>query len=177
MTVVVRCSSALRGCAQAMAPAIREIDPRATVGSPVSMTARLARVTATLNVYVLAVVGAALMALGMAAVGIGGLLAFDTQSRLPEIGLRMAVGASRGDIFCSVMRRGMLLVGAGLIVGCTLGVALGKLAQSVWSGVGQPGVALPIVASAVVAAASALACAAPAWWATRTELTTLMRSQ
>src|SRR5437899_8500955 len=74
-------------------------------------------------------VGAAVMswlglfALGLAALGLYALVAFHVARRLPEFGVRMALGARREDILALVLREGGRLVGVGLAVGAPLAAA------------------------------------------------------
>ena len=53
----------------------------------------------------------------LATVGLYGLLAYSVTRRMPELGLRMALGASRGTVRWMVMKQSLLLVGAGLVIG------------------------------------------------------------
>ena len=53
----------------------------------------------------------------LATVGLYGLLAYSVTRRMPELGLRMALGASRGTVRWMVMKQSLVLVGAGLVIG------------------------------------------------------------
>lgn len=78
--------------------------------------------------FLLALIGAfASIALGLAAIGIYGLLSFTTTQRTGEIGIRMALGASGGQILTLVVREALQLALAGVALG-----ALGALALSRW---------------------------------------------
>ncbi len=79
------------------------------------------RFFADLFASVFAVFG--ISALVLAAVGIYGVIAFSVERRTQEIGLRMALGASRGDVLSMLMRQGVLQLGLGLVLG--LPVAFG----------------------------------------------------
>jgi putative ABC transport system permease protein len=61
----------------------------------------------------------ATIALGLAAIGIYGLMSYTMNERTHEIGIRMALGANEGDVLYLVVRHGMMLA----IVGVTLGTA------------------------------------------------------
>ncbi|HLY41884.1 MAG TPA: ABC transporter permease [Terracidiphilus sp.] len=73
----------------------------------------------------------ALLALVLAATGIYGIVSYDVEQRTREIGIRMALGAQRLSITRSVLRRGMVLVSAGIGIGIAASLALTRLLTSV----------------------------------------------
>lgn len=75
---------------------------------------------------------AALGLLGMilAAVGLYGVVAYGVDRRLPEIGIRMALGAQRGDILRLILRQGFVIVAVGLVAGLVAAVVVGNVIQS-----------------------------------------------
>lgn len=77
----------------------------------------------------------AALALIVAAVGLYGLIAYTVVQRTHEIGVRMALGARRGDVLQQVVRRGMRLVLIGEFVGFALSLFMGRMAASVLYGV------------------------------------------
>ena len=95
---------------------IRAIDPALPVTSVqtmseiVSRSAAVPRFRALVSLF-------ALLALVLAAIGIGGMLAMSVSRRLPELGVRMALGAQRRTLVAMVIRQGMVLAAAGLAVG------------------------------------------------------------
>ena len=78
-----------------------------------------------------------LFALALTCVGLYGALAFDVARRTSEIGIRMALGADRRDIFRLVMRRGMGLALGGLVLGILAALSTGSLLASILFGVKQ----------------------------------------
>jgi predicted permease len=68
-----------------------------------------------------------MVALLLAAVGIYGVTAYTVERRTPEVGLRMALGADRGDVLREVLKRALSQVIVGLLLGVPLALALGRL--------------------------------------------------
>ena len=75
-----------------------------------------------------------ILALLLASIGLYGLLAFAVVQRTGEMGIRMALGAKRGDVVWMVMREGLLLVVAGIAIGVPAALAAARLAYSQVSG-------------------------------------------
>jgi putative ABC transport system permease protein len=69
-------------------------------------------------------------ALLLTAVGLYGVMAYAVGQRTHEIGVRMALGASRSDVLQMVLRRGVVLTTSGIIIGVVGAVALAKLIES-----------------------------------------------
>jgi ABC-type antimicrobial peptide transport system permease subunit len=83
----------------------------------------------------------AAVALALAALGLHGLLAFTLSTRLPEIGVRMALGATPRDILRLVLRQGLLQAGLGLALGVALALVGGRVLQALLAGVSPADVA------------------------------------
>ncbi len=77
------------------------------------------------------------VALGLAAIGLYGVIAYQVARRTSEIGVRMALGASRGSVVSLVTRRSFALVGGGIIVAIPLVFAAGRAVRSLLFGVGS----------------------------------------
>jgi predicted permease len=117
----------------------------------------------------------ALTALVTACVGIYGVVAHGLASRQSEIGVRMALGARRGDIHQLVVGQGVAAAALGLAVGLAIAVGLGRLVQSLLFGVRA---ADPIVHAAVAAVLLAVTAGAswiPARRATARDLAVTLR--
>lgn len=102
------------------------------------------------------------LALMIASVGLYGLLSFTVAQRTREIGLRIALGAPQANILSMVLRRAMLMIAAGLVLGGILAWFAGKLATSYLWGVSGHDVATFAVVSSLLAAASFFAAWLPA---------------
>ena len=121
----------------------------------------------------LLVVGA--LGIGLAALGIYGLIAYMVKQSRHEIGIRLALGASAGDVIALFLRRALRLGLTGIVVGLALSVAAARLVASLLYGVSplDPvafGAALLTVLGVLLAASFV-----PSWQASRTELTHALR--
>jgi putative ABC transport system permease protein len=118
-----------------------------------------------------------IVALVLAAVGIYGVLAGSVNERTREIGVRAALGASRRDILTLVLRDGLLLAGIGVGVGVAGAAAASQALKTLLFGITGLD---PITYSGVVAllaAVAVVACATPAWRASRIDPSITLRAE
>jgi putative ABC transport system permease protein len=120
--------------------------------------------------FLLAVLGVfAGVGLVLVAVGVYSVIAYTVSRQTQEIGIRMALGASRGDVIGMVLRMGLWLVGIGLAVGLAASLVANKvLASELW-GVSARDPLTFIAVALVVLAAGVAACWFPAQRATRVD--------
>ncbi len=104
----------------------------------------------------------ALVALILASVGIYGVMAYAVTQRTHEIGIRMALGASRGDILRLVIRQGMLLVVVGVALGLLVSFAVTRFMSGLLFGVMPNDPATLFGVSLLLAAIAFIACLVPA---------------
>ena len=102
------------------------------------------------------------MALFLAALGIYAIKGYMVASRTPEIGIRKALGATRGDIILMVFREGSILTLVGLGLGIILGLGIARLMRNMFYNVSSVDPVSIIVTVAVLAFASLLAGMFPA---------------
>jgi ABC-type antimicrobial peptide transport system permease subunit len=122
---------------------------------------------AKVGVMLLSIFGA--LALGLASVGLCGILAYSVSQRTREIGLRMALGATEARVRGLVLREGMSLVAAGMLIGAVPALLAGRLLKSLLYGVGTSDPLSVGVAIVMLSMVGLIACYLPARWATRVD--------
>ena len=119
----------------------------------------------------------ALLALALGAIGIYGIVAYRVAHRTAEIGVRMALGAQKGDVLWLVMRETLVLLAAGAAIGVPAALAAARLIKSLLFGL-DPSDPLTIACATVVLfAAGALAGFLPARRAASVEPTLALRTE
>jgi predicted lysophospholipase L1 biosynthesis ABC-type transport system permease subunit len=116
-------------------------------------------------------------ALALAALGVYGLLNGVTIEQSREIGVRLALGASRGKVLARVLRDGAALALAGLAIGGAAAVAATRLLRSLLFGVTPLDSPTFVAGGAVILATALLAAFAPAWRAARVDPAVTLRSE
>ena len=111
----------------------------------------------------------AALALILAAVGIYGVMAFSVTQRTHEMGLRMALGARASDVLALVVGQGMLLAGAGIVLGLAGAFAMTRVLEKFLWGVRPTDTFTFIVVSLLLVAVALLASYLPARRATRVD--------
>jgi putative ABC transport system permease protein len=109
------------------------------------------------------------IALLLAAIGIYGVISYSAAQRTHEMGVRLALGASRQDILGLVIGSGMLLAGIGLAIGFVGSLALTRVLKSLLFGVSATDPATMAAVAALLASVALLACYLPARRATKVD--------
>lgn len=181
MTLVARGAVGAEGAVvEAMRSAVREVDPTVPLHTIASMREqiRLSTAPARFNTMLLAALGA--IGLILAAVGIASVIAYFVSLRTQEIGVRIALGASRASVLLLVARQALGAVALGMLAGIGLSLASAQLIQASLEGILVgivPNDALTFVTVvAVFIAAAALAAYIPARRATRVQPAQALRA-
>ena len=165
----------------ALVPAIKRelqgLDPDQAFAGISTMESNIAKSLGSRRMMTSLLSEFAVIALVLASVGLYGVMALTVTQRTRELGVRLALGAQRADIFRLVLSQGMLLVLAGLTVGLLGAIGAGRGLQSVLYGVG--GFDLPALSFALfaLAAVALIACWLPARRATRVDPIEALRAE
>jgi len=117
------------------------------------------------------------VALVLAAVGVYGVLSGSVTERMREIGVRAALGASRGNILALVMRQGMTLTTIGVAIGLGAAVAASQAIVSMLYGISQFDAITYAGVIALLASVSGIACWVPAWRAAQVDPSITLRAE
>ena len=167
MNIVLRTELAAAALAPALEQAVRGVNPTipmvglremdavfdAAIGRP-RLLAQLLGIFAGL-------------ALLLAALGVYGVLSFMVAERRREIGIRLALGATRRGIVALVVKQGLFMTGTGLAAGLAGALGVNRLFGSLLFGVAPTDPGTLAAVTAAIAAVAALACGIPAWRASR----------
>jgi len=109
-----------------------------------------------------AVVALLAVAIFLAALGLYGVLAYSVSRRNFEIGVRIALGAAPRDVFVLVLKRGLILVAAGIALGLVGAFWASRLLQQILFDIAPTGAATFVTVSLVFALVGLIACLIPA---------------
>jgi putative ABC transport system permease protein len=164
-----------------LAPAVRRQVFELDKEQPVTEVATMERLVAAslsqsrLSALLLAIFGA--VALVLAAVGVYGVMSYAVTERVREIGVRMALGATRRDVLRLVVGRGMILAGAGVSIGLAGALIATRLMKTLLFNVSATDPLTFAVIALLLTAVALLACYIPARRATKVDPMTALRCE
>ncbi len=177
MSLVVR----TRGGAGALAPAIREAIWSVDKDQPIVRVATMDHLLAASAVerrFALILFEAfALAALLLAAAGIYGVLSGSVAERAREIGVRSALGATRGNILALVFRQGLKLTALGVVIGLAGAAAASQAISAMLFGVSPLDPVTYLGVIVLLQAVAVIACWLPAWRAARLDPASTLRAE
>jgi putative ABC transport system permease protein len=119
----------------------------------------------------------ALVALVLAATGVYGVLSRSVTERTREIGVRVALGANRGDILSLIVRQGMTLTALGIVIGLAGAMAASRALITLLFGVSRLDAVTYLGVILTLASVSAVACGVPAWRAAQIDPASTLRAE
>jgi putative ABC transport system permease protein len=168
-TLLIRTSTDPLSMVRTLQASIRGIDKQAAVYGPATVESRLRNFQTERRFQTSLIIAFSLVALVLAAVGIYGVVQYSTATRTREIGIRMAVGAQRGDIFGMIVGEGLKLSLLGVFLGLVGAGLLGHLGSSLLYGVTATDPLTYVAVSLVLTAVAAAGCYFPARRAARVD--------
>ncbi len=165
--MVVRASTTRGALVRAMANQLQEMDPSLALSEARTVDAIMSESVARPRLTAVLMAVFAVLAAVLAAVGLYGVLAYTVSQRVREIGVRIAIGARPGHVVRMVVRQGLAMAGAGLVLGLAGAVAGGRVVESLLFGV-QPLDPVSLAAATLfLLLVAAVAAGVPAWRAAR----------
>jgi len=169
LTLVVRAASRSEGLIVSIANAVHQVDREQPVLDVVSMDDILVNSLSRQQFNMLLLAAFSGLALLLAAIGIYSVLAYSVRRRVREIGVRMALGAQRGDILRMILGQGTKLAFIGTGIGIAGALALTRLLSSQLFGVTATDPITFVSVSALIIVVALLACYIPARRATKVD--------
>ena len=156
---------------------VQGLDPEIPVSEVVTMPDSVAASLASQRLTMVLLGVFAAVALGLATVGLYGVMALSVTQRTRELGIRMALGAQRSAVLALVLRQGVGLVAIGLGVGLVIALAVGQVMARAFYGVGGSDPVTLGAVCVVLGGAALLACWLPARRATRLDPMVALRDE
>ena len=167
--VVVRTDQAQESVVPMVRQKIKEVDADLPISNVRTMDEWVSLNASQPRLNSILIEAFALIALLIAAVGIYGVLSFSVTQRTREIGVRIAMGAGRGDVLALIVREGMAVAVAGIVAGIGGALAVSKALASLLYGVQPRDLKTFAAGAGMLLVVSAIACYAPALRATRVD--------
>jgi len=156
---------------------VHALDADQPIGQITTMDEAIASSLATRRLTMVLLGAFAFLALVLASVGLYGVMALTVTQRTRELGIRMALGAARANIFRLVLGHGISLVAVGIILGLVGAIAVGRALMSLLYNVGALDTGAVITAIVALSTVALIACTVPARRATRVDPIIALRTE
>lgn len=177
MTFVGRAAGDASALIEPARATIWEVSPNQTIYRTATLDELVSKTVSPRRFALAVALGFAAVALLLAIAGVYGVLTAIMNARLREVGLRVALGASRWDIVSLVVGRGLLLTASGLAIGLAAALGVGRALRSFLFGI-TPTDPLTILASAaMITLAALIACYLPARRAAEADPVAVLRAE
>ncbi len=177
MSLIVRSAGAAPPSEDVLRRHVAALDPEVALYSVRSLQQIVTNSVASQRLNLLLISIFALQALALAAVGVYGVMNYVVQQQTRETGIRMAFGASPGEVLRLYLSRGFKLFGIGLAAGLAGALAVAQFLKTMLYGVAPSDPASYAAISIVLAGVTALACWLPARRAARVDPMVALRHQ
>ena len=177
MGAFIRTDQSVAAVTSTVKSVVAEIDRDLPIGEVTTIEDIIADSTGEPRFRSFLIGGFALLALLLAGVGVYGLISFTVTQRVPEIGVRLALGASPRQVFTQVIGHGLRLAAIGVVLGLVGAAAATTLVQSLLFNTSATEPLVYISLSVLLLAMAAIACYVPARRAMRVDPMTALRSE
>jgi predicted permease len=174
--LVVRSTLSPESVVGSVRTALREVDPSLPTAEFRTLESVVDRAVTPRRFILMLLGGFAWVALVLAAVGIYGVVSYSVSQRAHEIGIRLALGASPGDVQAQVLAKTLKLTALGMVVGSLGAIAASRLMSPLLYGIGANDPLTLVATVLVLALIAALAGYLPALRASRTDPAAVLRS-
>ena len=175
--MLVRTAGDPREMLPAIRTIVRNIDPELPLTRVQTLEERLSEETAPRRFTLWLVSLFSIIALGLAVIGIYGVISESVAQRVPEIGVRMALGATSGGVMAMVLRQGAWLIGIGVTLGAAAAWTLNGVMEAFVFRVRTTEPLAFALACGVLVTAGLLACTIPARRAARIDPVIALRAE
>jgi putative ABC transport system permease protein len=177
MGAVVRTDRGAGAVASAVKAAVAQVDPDLPIGDVKTMEQIIEDSTGEPRFRSFLIASFAGLALLLAAVGVYGLISFTVTQRVPEIGVRLALGASPRQVFTQVIGHGLRLAAVGVALGLATAAAATTMVRGLLFNTSATDPVVYASLAALLLAMAGLACYVPARRAMRVDPMTALRSE
>jgi putative ABC transport system permease protein len=177
LVVLLRTTLSPKSLEKPVRDIVASLDPAQPAFEFKTMQERVEETWATPRLMSFLLVCFAVLALTLAVVGLYGVMAFNGLRRMREIGVRLALGAMPAQIRTMMLRQGLRLLCAGLVLGFAGAVALSRVIHSLLFGVSANDPLIYCTVTLVLAAAALFACWIPARRASRVNPMIILRAE
>jgi putative ABC transport system permease protein len=177
MALVARSSADPSGAVAGIRRLVRELDPDLAVADVRTMPEVLDESLASPRFTTLLLSIFAAIALVLAAIGLYGIISYSVAQRTRELGIRLALGADAPHVRALVLRQGMTLTAAGLVIGLVGATAMSRVLSSLLYEVSTTDPPTFVAISALLATVALIATYVPARRATRVDPVVALRAE
>ncbi|MEO5823650.1 MAG: FtsX-like permease family protein, partial [Vicinamibacteraceae bacterium] len=161
-TLAIRTSGPASSVVKSLGDVVHRLDPNLPLSDVSTIEQTLAESTASDRFYTVFFAAFAAVALVLAGIGVYGVMSFAVAQRTHEIGLRMALGAQRGQVLGQILREGLSTALIGIAFGSAGAVLIGRALEGAVFGVDATNPLTFSVVAAMLLTAALIACIVPA---------------
>ena len=176
-SLMIRAASEPNSMVTDLRKTVAQVDADLPLSGAMSMPAVIERQNIGDEFFTRALGVFALLALGLAAIGIYGLIAYSVGQRTHEIGIRMAMGARSQDILQMIFREGLKMTVIGAAIGLALSIPLPEVFEAMLSDTHVHEPSLYFLVPIVILGVATMATYIPARWATRVDPMNALRQE